>query len=208
MIYAVILPLAIFTGWLVAGDMTKTSFTTLTAIIFVILLPVLLKFHYPILIFSWNTFITIFFLPGQPALWMVMAAINFGLAILNRIIRKQATFIPAPSITIALLALGGVVLFTAALRGGLGVQALGTSMIGGKGYYLILAGIVGYFAFASQPIPIGRARFYVALFFLSGLISAGSTFIYLAGPSFYFLFALFPVGFAAVQASSEIAGNV
>src|SRR5678815_103958 len=42
LIYAVILPLAIFVGWLVAGDMTKTSFATLSAIIFVLLLPLLI----------------------------------------------------------------------------------------------------------------------------------------------------------------------
>jgi O-antigen ligase len=209
MIYAIVLPLAVFIGWLVAGDMTRTSFATLSAIIFVLLLPFLLKFHYPMLIFSWNTFISIFFLSGQPGLWMIMVIINFGLAILNRIIRKQQhAFISAPSITISLLVLAAVVLFTATFRGGLGVQALGSSMIGGKGYYLILAGILGYFAFASQPIPLDRAKFYVGLFFISGLISAGSTLIYLAGPSFYFFFALFPVEFASVQASSEIAGQV
>ena len=208
MIYAIVLPLAVFIGWLVAGDMTRSSFATLSAIIFLLLLPVLLKFHYPILIFSWNTFITIFFLPGEPALWMLMAAINFGLAILHRIIQKRQAFLPASSITIALLVLGAAVLGTAVLRGGIGVQALGSSTIGGKGYYLIFASILGYFAIASQAIPLDRAKLYVALFFLSGLISAGSNLIYWAGPSFYFLFALFPVGFASVQAGSESAGQI
>ena len=60
MIYAIVLPLAVFIGWIVAGDMTKSSFAVLTAIVFVLLLPFLLKFHYQVLIFSWNTFITIF----------------------------------------------------------------------------------------------------------------------------------------------------
>jgi hypothetical protein len=208
LIYAVILPLAIFVGWLVAGDVTKTSFATLSAIVFVLLLPLLLKFHYPFLIFSWNTFITIFFLPGQPALWMLMAGINFGIAILNRIILKHRVSVSTPAITMTLLAFGIVVLVTAQIRGGLGVQAMGSATIGGKGYYLIFAGILGYFAFASRTIPVHHARFYVALFFLSGLVSAGSNLVYWAGEPFYFLFAVFPVSFAWVQASTEGAGLV
>lgn len=208
LIYAVILPLAVFIGWMVAGDLTRTSFAVLAAIIFVLLLPLLLKWHYPVMVFSWGTFITIFFLPGQPALWMLMAGINFGIAILNRIIQKRRAFLPAPSITASLLALLAVVLITAKLRGGMGVQALGASTYGGKPYYFILAAIIGYFAFASQSIPAERAKLYVGLFFLSTLMSAGSNLIYYAGRPFYFLFLIFPAGFAAVQAISEHSGPI
>jgi len=207
-IYAVTLPLAVFIGWMVAGDMTRTSFAVLAAIVFVLLLPVLLKWHYPVMVFSWGTFITIFFLPGEPALWMLMAGINFGIAILHRILQKRQAFLSAPSITASLLVFMTIVLITAKLRGGIGVHAFGSNVYGGKGYIFILAGIIGYFAFASQAIPAERAKLYVALFFLSGLVTGVSNLIYFAGESFYFLFLIFPVSFAATQAASEYGGYI
>ena len=209
MIYAVILPLAVFIGWLVSGDMTQTSFGMLAGIIFVLLMPLLLKWHYPVMVFSWSTFITIFFLPGQPALWMVMAGLNFGIAILNRIMSKRQAFLPAPSITMALVALVAVVFITAQLTGGMGMRILGGSgSQGGKAYYFIFAAVIGYFALASQPIRPDQAKFYMTLFFLPGIIAAGSNLIYFAGPAFYFLFLIVPVGFAAVQAASDSVGSI
>ena len=203
-VYAVILPLAVLIGWIISGDMTRTTFAVLAAIVFVLCLPLLLKWHYLVMVFSWNTYITIFFLPGQPGLWMLMVGINFGLAILNRIMQKRVAFFPAPSITITLLLLLAVVVITAKLRGGMGIQAFGDSTYGGKKYYFIFAAILGYFAFASRAIPKEQIRLYVGLFFLPGLISAGSTLIYLAGPAFYPLFLIFPVSFAAAQASTDL----
>jgi len=207
-IYAIIIPLAVFVGWTLSGDMTRTSFAAIAAILFVLMLPVLLKWHYPIMVFSWSTLISIFFLPGQPALWMLMAGITFGIAILNRIIQKQPAFFPAPSITLTLLALLAVIMITARIHGGMGVQALGDATHGGKKYYYIIAAVMGYFAFASRHIQVDHAKFYMGLYFLSALTSAGSTVIYWAGPSFYFLYLLFPIGFAAVQASAEYAGSI
>lgn len=209
-IYAIILPLALFIGWTAVdlADWNRTSFAALATIIFVLLLPVLLKWHYPVLLLSWNTSITIFFLPGQPGLWMLMAGITCAIALLNRIIQKRPAFISAPSITFPLLALLAVVLITASLRGGIGVKALGAASFGGKQYYFIIAGIIAYFAFASQPIPRDRARRYIALFFLGGLVAGGSTLIYYLGPGFYFLFLVFPVGVAAVQAASDFSGGI
>jgi hypothetical protein len=207
MIYAIVLPLAVFIGWIVAGDISKSSFAVLSAIVFVLILPFLLKFHYQVLFFSWNTFITIFFLPGEPTLWMLMSGITLGIGILNRIVQKRQTFLPAPSIALTILALGAVVFITAQLRGGMGVRVLGSASIGGKGYYQIFAAIIGYFAFSSMRIPVERAKFYAALFFLPSLIAAASNVIYWLGEPFYILFALFPVGFAIVQAGAEVAGS-
>ena len=209
-IYAVILPLAIFIGWMTVdlANWNRTSFALFAAIIFVLLLPALIRWHYAVMVFSWGTFISIFFLPGQPALWMLMAGITFGMAILNRIMQKKRAFLPAPSITATLLILLLIVVITGKLRGGFGVSALGAASYGGKGYYYIIAAIIGYFAFASQSIPPERAKLYVTLFFLSGAVSALSNLIYLAGPSFYFLFLILPVSFAAVQAVSEYSGPI
>jgi hypothetical protein len=208
-IYGIILPLAVFIGYVVAGDLSYSSFGLLAAIGLILLLPALLKWHYAALVFSLNSSVTIFFLPGQPTLWMLMGGINFGLAVLYRVMQKRRAFISAPSITIPLLAILAVVIITGKLRGGFSSMALGGSSYGGKGYYFIIGAIIAYFGLISQPIPVERAKHYVALFFLPIVVfSLGSTLIYFAGPSFYFLYLLFPVGFASFQAESETAGSV
>ena len=209
-IYAVILPLAVILGWLAVdlADWERTSFTVFAAVGFVLLLPLLLKWHYPVLVMSWATFVQIFFLPGKPSLWMLMAFLTVGIAIVNRIIQKKTAFLSAPLISVPLLLLGAVVLITAKLRGGFGLSAVGSTVHGGKAYYYIIAAIIGYFAFATQRIPVERAKLYVGFFFLSALLSAGSHLIYWAGPAFYFLFLLFPAGFAAVQHASEQGGEM
>lgn len=210
MIYAIILPLAVFIGWMAVdlANWDRTSFATFVAIIFVLLLPALLKWHYPVLILSWNIGVTVFFLPGQPAMWMLMAAINVGIAVLNRIMEKRQAFLSAPAITISLIALSLVVIVTAKLRGGIGLTTFGSQTVGGKGYVFIVGAILGYFALISQSIPVERAKMYLVLFFLPGAITAvGSHLIYYAGSAFYFLYLIFPVGFAAGQAATEYTGG-
>jgi len=204
----VVLPLAVFIGWTAVdlANWDRTSFATFVAILFVLLLPILLKWHYPAMLFSWNTGITIFFLPGTPGLWMLLAAMNFGIAVLNRIIQKRQVFFSVPPVTMSLLLFLATVVITAKLRGGMGVQALGGGAMGGRGYYYIIAAVLGYFALASQPIPMEKAKLYIGLFFLPGLIGMVSHLVYFAGPAFYFLFLLIPVGYAAVQASTEGTG--
>ncbi len=207
-IYAIILPLAVFIGWKLSGDMTRSSFAMLAIIGFLLLLPLLLKWHYPAMILSWNTAISIFFLPGKPTLWILLACINFAIAVFHRIIQKRQAFISAPSVTIPLLVLGAVVLMTGRLRGGFGLQSLGSGTYGGKFYVYIIGAIIGYMAFVSQRIPVEKAKTYVGLFLLPGLIAAVSNLIYLAGPSFYFLYLIVPAGFAGVQASTDASGIV
>lgn len=207
-IYAIILPLAVFIGWMLSGDMTKTNFSVLAAIVFILLLPVLLKWHYTAMLFAWNSSITIFFLPGQPALWMVMAAITVGIAILYRIIEKRPAFIPAPSISVSILCLLGVVIFTAMLRGGIGIRAFGAATYGGKAYYFIIATVIAYFALVSRPIAPKQVPLYLGLFFLPGLLGILSHLVYYAGPSFYILYTILPSGFAGFQAMTETTSMV
>lgn len=208
-IYGTILPLAAFIGWMISDDLTMGSFSILASIGFLLLLPALLKWHYVVLVFSLQSAVTIFFLPGKPTLWMIMGGISFGIAILHRIMQKRQAFISAPSITFSLLFILAVVLITGKLRGGFASMAFGGSSYGGKGYYYIIGAIVAYFGLVSQPIPMEKARQYMALYFLPVVVfGLGSMLIYMAGPSFYILYTLFPVGFASFQAGTEASGGV
>jgi len=47
----------------------------------------------------------------------------------------------------------------------------GSDIYGGKKYIYLLAGILSYFALTSRRIPLERAKLYVALFFLGGMLN-------------------------------------
>jgi hypothetical protein len=123
--------------------------------------------------------------------------------VVNRATNAKRKFLSCPSVTGSLLAVGGVVLFTAFTTGGLGMQAMGSEHHGGKGYFYILIAIAGYFAFISQSVPVEKAGLYVAMFFLPGLTSVVSNLAFTGGKSYWFLFEMFPAEMALTQAMAE-----
>jgi hypothetical protein len=207
-IFGLVLPLAAVIGFVLATPQQSTTFLVLTAVMGLLLMPVMLKWYHPLLILSWNAFINVYFLPGQPELWMVITAVGFGIVLLNSTLDREKTVIHVPALTYPLLFLLAVVLVTAQLTGGIGVRAIGGAQIGGgtiggKGYYFIVVAIMGYFVLTSRPIPIERAKSYLSLCFLSGMTAVVSNLAYMLGPAFYFLFYLFPVGMAMTQVLAD-----
>ena len=200
LVWLLVLPLALFLGYLLATPDDRMSFGAVGLVLFVLAIPLLLKWHYPVLIFSWNAALVPFFLPGRPDLWILMALISLTISVLRRTLDKEATFLKASSVTLPLLFLGAVVVLTAKFSGGIGLAALGSQSYGGRKYLYIFAAIIGYFALTSQSIPKDRAKLYTILFFVSGLTAIVSNLAYMGGPGFYFLFALFPVEGAISQA--------
>jgi len=133
-----------------------------------------------------------------------MALVSLLLAVLTRAVHPERKFLLVPKVIWPLGCLMVVVFATAMLTGGFGVKALGSAQIGGKGYFYMLAAVLGYLALTSQPIPPHRARLYVALFFLSGLTAMVSNLIWYT-PRLYFLYSLFPPDMAVDQAMAEYA---
>jgi hypothetical protein len=174
-------------------------------VLVVLSIPILLRWHHPLLIFSWNTSISLFFLPGGPALWMIMAVAGATIALFERAMNREKSFLHVPSTAWPLILFAGVILVTAKLRGGIGIRSLGGESYGGKGYITLLLAIMGYFAFTSQQIPAHRANWYVSLFLLSGVTSIVSNLAYVAGPAFWWLFYLFPVVVAMYQVMADFA---
>ncbi len=167
------------------------------------MLPVLLKWHHPILLLSWNASITLFFIPGQPKLWILMAGVSLGLSVLAHVLNKRVVLLNVSSVTWTLLAFVMVVFVTMEFRGGLGLRSMGGSTYGGKKYVLIFAAAIGYFAISSHKIPREKAIRYVALFLLGSLTYAISNLIYTIGDKAYWLFLVFPAEYAAGQAVAE-----
>ncbi len=202
-IFVIVLPLAVLLGYLLTSPTDLKSLAIVGLVLGVLSVPILLRWHHPLLIFSWNAGITIFFLPGQPQLWMLMSVVSFGLVVLDRAMGKRPVLLNVPAITWPLAFLVLVVVVTAKLTGGIGLRSMGGGSYGGKNYVFILFAIMGCFALGSQPIPPERVVRYMAIFLLSGLTYVVGNLAYAAGPSFYWLFFLFPVDVAIHQIKAD-----
>ena len=194
-VYAFCIPLAIVVGFAVvslANAPTYANFGEFGLLALILSTPILLRWHHPLLVFSWSLPVVIFFLPGSPPIFLVMVMLSLGISVLQRALNKDMRFIAAPQITLPLLCLVAVVLVTAKLTGGIGLHALGDQVMGGKKYVFVILGILGYFALTARRIPPQQAGLYVALFFLSSCASVLGDLIAFIPQSFYFIFLFIP----------------
>jgi hypothetical protein len=203
LIYSICLPLAIFLGYLLATPLDLATFAVVGLVLFLLILPLLLKWHHVLLILWWNTNAVIFFLPGRPGLWLLLTWISFIIALLQFIINPKLQFISAPSIARPLMLLAVVIVVTAKLAGGIGLGSLGSESMGGRRYITLLTAIVAFFAITSQRVPPQHATFYVILFFLGSITNAIGDLAKLINPGFYFIYLLFPISEAGLQSISN-----
>lgn len=204
-VLGILLPLAVLLGYLLAGPMTYSTLTVYGVVVGVLLLPVLLKWHHPLLIVSLNAAFVVFFLPGQPQLWMLLALGSLGVSVLNSILNKDFRLITVPSMNRVLCFLLLVVLVTAKFTGGINLRAAGGSVFGGKKYIFILLAVVAYYAISVRRIPLDKARAMVNGYFLSSLTAAFCNLIYMVGPGLWWLFIIFNVDYAMGQAIEDFA---
>jgi hypothetical protein len=199
--YGICLPLAVILGYALAEPDTLFSpIRTLSvpaifvvSVLLLLIVPVLLKWHHPLLILTWNATAVAFFIQGRPGFWLVMTALSLLISLTQKALDRRVKFIRVPSVGWALVFLLVVTWLTARLTGGIGLRAFGGETWGGRRYVYVFGAILGYFAFTSTRIPLERAPLYVGLFLLGGLTWAVASMQNVIGPSFYFLFLLFPV---------------
>jgi hypothetical protein len=207
LLYLIIIPLAIYLGWMLAEPMSPGAMLTVGLLFTLLLIPILLRWHRPMLMFAWNSSIMVFVLPGSPPLWMPIAGAAFLIILLQWIIEKQTPLLTVRSINWALGFLVVVSLITAYVRGGIGLQAVGGEAFGGKRYIFIMGAVIGYYALSLMRIPEDRVKRYTALFFLGGLTHIAGNAIAFAGPSFYWLFNIFSYEQALSQIQAEFTGS-
>lgn len=204
LIFGLCLPLAVLLGYLLADPLESSSLAIVVMVLSVLVVPLLMSWHHPLLILSWNAMINPGFFPGRPYLWMILAFVSLLLSVLGRAVNPTRKFLLVPEVTWPLACLGVVVFLTACVTGGFGMRAMGAEHFGGKGYVYIFAAVAGYFALTGQVIPPQRAQLYLALFFLSGFTAMVSNLAWFAGPSFFFLYNWFPPELAADQAMGSV----
>ena len=205
-IYAICVPLALVVGYVavsLGNAPTYSNITVIGVVALVLSAPIVLRWHHPLLVLSWNLPLVVFFLPGSPPMYLPMLVLSLGISVLQRAMNKNMRFITAPQITLPLVCLLVVALATARLTGGIGLHALGNPVMGGKKYAFLLTGILGYFALTARRIPPRQAGLYVALFFLGGCVNVVGDLIAFIPREFYFIFLVFPPDLYAYTASES-----
>lgn len=193
MLYALVLPAALLMGYLLATPYDIQTLGLVGVALALLASPLILKYHRPALFLFWNATVVVFFLPGSPQVWVLVAGVSLGLAILHRALIRDRQFLSAPSLVWPVVFLLVVVFITARLTGGIGLRALGGQSYGGKAYIYILAAVMGFFAMLAGRISPPQAMLYVGLFFLGAIANGIGSFIDYLPPSLYFLFWIFPV---------------
>jgi hypothetical protein len=206
-IYAVIVPVALFVGYMLSNPLDTSTFLESGFIMLVLLFPLLLKWHQPLLILSWNLNAMLFFLPGRPYLWLAMAGISLVITLLQRATGGVKQLISVPPVTWSLALMVVVVVFTAKMTG-MGLRTFGSEIYGGHRYFVLLGAIMGYFALSSRRLPPEHAGLYVALFCLSGLtgIITDLTTL-LAGSAWQYIYLVFPANSYAQAAMMDVNGE-
>src|SRR5437773_4820204 len=88
-VYAVCVPLAVFLGYLLSDPLDRQSFVIVTAVLGLLCVPLLIRFHHPLMLLSWNMSAVLFFLPGRPQVWFATIAISFVISFTQRILNKD-----------------------------------------------------------------------------------------------------------------------
>ena len=117
---ALVVPLALMIGVLLVNPLAPTTIGLVGLVLLGLMFPLLVRWHHPLLIVFWNAAFLAFFLPGRPAVWVALAAMSFGLAVLSRAVSFRAKFLQVRSVTVALVLLGLVVVVTMVARGEIG----------------------------------------------------------------------------------------
>src|SRR5688572_12428138 len=144
LIYGLILPLAVFIGYLVATPTAFTSVVFVGGVLVVLAFPLFLRWHHAWLLFGWNAALIFYLAPGQPNLGIVLAAGSLLLSVLQRTLRNQDTFIRVPSVAYSVVCIGLVAAVTAGLTGGIGGRALGSEGWGARRYLGVFGAVIGY----------------------------------------------------------------
>jgi hypothetical protein len=196
-IYAVVVPVALLLGFMLATPMNYQSLGTVLLVLTVLASPLIFTWHRPLLYLAWNMNAVLLFLPGGLPLWMAAAGLSLTICLVQRALVSDVPFISAPLVVAPMIFLLAVVFMTQELTGGFGLRIFGSASVGGKNYLMIYGAAAGFFAMLAYRIPRHKAMFYTGLFLLGSLTNVISSTADLL-PSklfakFYYIYYLFPL---------------
>jgi len=201
------LVLAVFLGYLLATPENRDTLIVVGLVFAVLALPLLMRWHHPLLVLSWNLSAVVFFLPGQMQFWMIFTVVSLGISVFQRALNRGMKFLSAGPVIMPLVILLVVIFGTAHFTGGISFRATGGGTYGGKRYLMLLLGICGFFALIARRIPVADAGRYVGFFFLAGVTAAIANLVTVINPAFYFIFWLFPPDMMQFQQAGNVIGD-
>jgi hypothetical protein len=205
LIFSLCIPLAILLGYMLADPLMGSNMMVVAGAMFALLVPLALAVHHRALIWVAGAIINVFFLPGQPQLWMVIAGMSFIISFLARPLTKvKSKPVWDRWVLISLIVFLGCMCITAWFESGFGMRVLGSTAYGGRKYVSLVASIVGFIALTMSVEPRRHAQRDVSIYALGPITTAFSNLAYMLGPGFYFLFLLFPVELAINQAQADL----
>jgi hypothetical protein len=189
--YAVVVPLAILVGYLLTDPLDYGTLGFFGIVILLLLSPIFIRWHYPILVFGLGCPAICFFLVGAPPLWEVVALLSLGIALVERTLSSRR-FLSVPVAAWPLLYIAAMAYVTSRLTGGIGLHQLGGEGGGGKKYLLIFIGLAAYLALTSRVIPKEKRNLYIGLWVLAGAAQGIGELAALLGGPFHAFNLLFP----------------
>src|SRR6185436_16242289 len=99
LIIGLCVPFAVLLGYFLAQPMDLGSLAVIVLVLSLLSVPLFMKWHHPLLILCWNATANPVFLPGRPALWLLMALVSLFFAVIARSVNPHRRFIQVPSIT-------------------------------------------------------------------------------------------------------------
>jgi hypothetical protein len=211
-IYGIVLPLAVFLGYMMVDDngglahFSQPSLVAVGLVVCILCLPLFLKWHHLLLFLSWNCPALIFVLPGRPELWMFLAVASLAIVIIQRAMGSDVQMNPAPFVLWPLLFLLAVVIGTAYANGGIHLGTLGGDSLGGRHYLYMIAGVMGFIAMTSIRIPESKVNFYTGAFFLGAIPNVFGNLVAVAGSWLSFILYVFPVDVGTSYAAKDTIG--
>jgi hypothetical protein len=205
LIFALVLPLAVLMGFMLSDPLVSSNMAVSGALIMLLAAPLIISYHHRVLIWSAWTVMIVYFIKGQPQIWMLMAMVSLVMSVLSRPLAKEKPkMLWTRSLMGATIFLVLVIVATAGSSGGIGARALGSDVYGGRRYVTLLMALVGLAALVMHRVPKENVKREVALLTLGPATAALSNVAYFLGPKFYFLYLILPADMALDQAAYDM----
>src|SRR3954447_2580867 len=92
LMYGVCLPLAVLIGYFLAEPLESGSQAVVVLVLAVLSIPLFMRWHYTLLIGSWNAVCLLYFVPGHPTLYLAMTFTSLFFSLLNRSVGRNLPF--------------------------------------------------------------------------------------------------------------------
>ena len=97
--YAVCIPLAMLVGWMLCNPLDYGTLGFFGLIAMLLVSPMLIRWHYPLMVFGLGSPIFCFFLQGNPPLSQVAVILCLSIAIIDRTMNSNKRFMSVPVMT-------------------------------------------------------------------------------------------------------------